>query len=189
MTMSRRELFGWLRRPALVAEAARPPPAPTAPPAAAPSVLDRFYDARTRARELPRFTVRTAGPAATTRIGAGPTIAAARSASPVAQPADPEVPQRDAAELTTQPPTPRSALHDAPRVVPDGLVPRVIASACLAATTSCSVCVERCPVPGAIAVADHRPRVVAARCTGCGICIQRCPAPVLAFELEPRGPA
>jgi Pyruvate/2-oxoacid:ferredoxin oxidoreductase delta subunit len=43
--------------------------------------------------------------------------------------------------------------------------------------TFCSVCVERCPEAGAIAVEKGRPTVVADRCTGCGICVDVCPAP------------
>ncbi|MBZ0237287.1 MAG: 4Fe-4S binding protein, partial [Deltaproteobacteria bacterium] len=67
-------------------------------------------------------------------------------------------------------------------------VPRVLESACLATRSFCSVCVERCPRPGAIVVAHGRPRVVPEACDGCGRCVAACPAPVLAFTLVARPP-
>ncbi|MEQ9075692.1 MAG: 4Fe-4S binding protein [Sandaracinaceae bacterium] len=42
--------------------------------------------------------------------------------------------------------------------------------------TTCSTCVERCPVE-AIETRDGRPRVAQEVCTGCGECQHRCPAP------------
>lgn len=61
-------------------------------------------------------------------------------------------------------------------------VVRVRQDGCLAWQRSfCSVCVERCPAPGAILVAQGKPRVDPARCTGCGICVAACPAPTNGF--------
>ncbi len=58
--------------------------------------------------------------------------------------------------------------------------------ACLAHTGSfCSVCSERCPVPGAIAVIDGKPAIRADVCTGCGVCASVCPAPVNAVVVMP----
>jgi Na+-translocating ferredoxin:NAD+ oxidoreductase RNF subunit RnfB len=57
---------------------------------------------------------------------------------------------------------------------------------CLALTWFCAVCVERCPVPGAMQVAHGMPSVVPEACTGCGICQQVCPAPTNAVLLLPR---
>jgi ferredoxin len=69
-------------------------------------------------------------------------------------------------------------------------VVRVRRHACLAWQRSfCSVCVERCAVPGAIIVKEGRPTVDEARCTGCGVCVGVCPAPVNGFELVPRAGA
>ena len=66
-------------------------------------------------------------------------------------------------------------------------VARLQPAACLAYRgTVCSVCVERCPVPGAIAVQSGRPSIVRDVCTGCGDCVARCPAPVNALSLEDR---
>lgn len=52
----------------------------------------------------------------------------------------------------------------------------------------CSVCAERCPVPGAILRERGLPRVVPDVCTGCGVCHDVCPAPrnaVLMLERRP----
>lgn len=59
---------------------------------------------------------------------------------------------------------------------------------CIALTSFCAVCVERCPVPGAMQVTNGMPSVVADVCTGCGICQQVCPAPTNAVLLLPRRP-
>ncbi|MBI2393595.1 MAG: hypothetical protein HYV09_28715 [Deltaproteobacteria bacterium] len=67
----------------------------------------------------------------------------------------------------------------------DGFV-RILPEACLGYSSFCSVCVERCPVEGAIVVELGRPRVVAAACDGCGICIRACPAPMQALRIVPR---
>jgi ferredoxin-type protein NapG len=49
----------------------------------------------------------------------------------------------------------------------------------------CTVCVERCPEPGAIAIEAGRVRVDAERCTGCGVCVYACPAPSRALVVLP----
>ena len=59
---------------------------------------------------------------------------------------------------------------------------------CLAYTSICSVCVERCPVPGAIEVTRGIPMVVPEVCTGCGVCHEVCPAPRNAILQVPRRP-
>ena len=51
--------------------------------------------------------------------------------------------------------------------------------------SSCSVCVERCPVPGALAWADGVPAVEERLCTGCGVCQHVCPAPHNAIAILP----
>jgi ferredoxin len=64
------------------------------------------------------------------------------------------------------------------------------AAACLAWQGSfCTVCSERCPVPGAITLdAAARPVIDPARCTGCAVCKAVCPAPNTALlVLVPRG--
>jgi Pyruvate/2-oxoacid:ferredoxin oxidoreductase delta subunit len=50
----------------------------------------------------------------------------------------------------------------------------------------CSVCYERCPVPGAIQFQDGLPMVVPEACTGCGVCHDVCPAPQNAILFTPR---
>ena len=57
---------------------------------------------------------------------------------------------------------------------------------CLAYTSFCSVCVERCPVPGAMKVEKGIPMVVTDTCTGCGVCHDVCPAPTNAVLVLPR---
>ncbi len=51
--------------------------------------------------------------------------------------------------------------------------------------TTCSTCVERCPVPGAIRVTQGKPTIVPETCIGCGICHQVCPAPRNAVMMLP----
>ncbi len=57
---------------------------------------------------------------------------------------------------------------------------------CLALTSFCAACVERCPVEGAMRMSNGMPMVVADVCTGCGICHDVCPAPTNAVLLLPR---
>ncbi|MGD9688248.1 MAG: 4Fe-4S binding protein [Phycisphaerales bacterium] len=58
--------------------------------------------------------------------------------------------------------------------------------ACLAHTGSfCTVCSERCPVPGAIEVAAGKPAIRPEVCTGCGVCASVCPAPHNAVVVMP----
>jgi Na+-translocating ferredoxin:NAD+ oxidoreductase RNF subunit RnfB len=57
---------------------------------------------------------------------------------------------------------------------------------CLAYTSFCTVCSERCPVPGAMKVENGIPMVVAGACTGCGVCHEVCPAPRNAVLMLPR---
>jgi ferredoxin-type protein NapG len=52
-------------------------------------------------------------------------------------------------------------------------------------SATCSVCVERCPVPGAMAFAGDVPAANEALCTGCGICQHVCPAPNNAIAMLP----
>lgn len=52
----------------------------------------------------------------------------------------------------------------------------------------CSVCVERCPEPGAILTEMGKPRVNPDMCTGCRICHDVCPAPKNAVFLVARKP-
>lgn len=57
---------------------------------------------------------------------------------------------------------------------------------CTALDDYCSLCVERCPEPGALHASQIIPMVVPEVCTGCGICQQVCPAPENAVLLLPR---
>lgn len=51
--------------------------------------------------------------------------------------------------------------------------------------SECSVCLERCPVPGALSSVAGAPEVNAALCTGCGMCQYVCPAPRNAVTILP----
>lgn len=57
---------------------------------------------------------------------------------------------------------------------------------CLAYTSFCTVCAERCPVPGAMKVEKGIPMVVPDACIGCGVCRDVCPAPTNAVLVLPR---
>jgi ferredoxin len=122
--------------------------------------LEKFYASRPPPQQtIPAFSVRATASDATTKVR-GPDLAA-------------------------HPPwVSRPPAGQAPRL--DG-VPRVRPHTCLAFTSICSVCAERCPEPGAIVVEQGRPRVVEQACTGCGECIRVCPAPVNGFQIVPRG--
>lgn len=52
----------------------------------------------------------------------------------------------------------------------------------------CTLCVDRCPVPGALRLEDGLPRVEPALCTGCDLCRQVCPSPEEAIRLVVRPP-
>ena len=73
---------------------------------------------------------------------------------------------------TKPPPLPRP-----PQLAPENRFAVVQGRHCIAESHGCNVCVERCPVPGAITLEDGLPMVSASLCNGCGICFQECPAP------------
>jgi ferredoxin-type protein NapG len=57
---------------------------------------------------------------------------------------------------------------------------------CLAhQNTTCSACVEQCPVEGAMRWENGRPVVDPDACTGCGVCQYVCPAPQNAVMILP----
>jgi ferredoxin-type protein NapG len=49
----------------------------------------------------------------------------------------------------------------------------------------CSVCIDECPVAGAIDMHNEIPRVRADACTGCGVCANKCPATPRALAIIP----
>lgn len=51
--------------------------------------------------------------------------------------------------------------------------------------STCTTCVESCPVEGAIMVTNGKPHVDQSTCTGCGVCRYVCPAPENAILLMP----
>ena len=87
---------------------------------------------------------------------------------------------------------PSPAEPPAPMRVPADDTPQlalILDRFCLAWQGSfCSVCVERCPEPGAILTEKGKPRVDPDRCTGCRICHDVCPAPKNAVFLVARKP-
>jgi ferredoxin len=63
----------------------------------------------------------------------------------------------------------------------------LVESSCLNRLGSpCSVCVEHCPVPGALVLRGALPVVEDLLCTGCGLCAHACPAPARALIIAPR---
>lgn len=72
---------------------------------------------------------------------------------------------------------------------PAGEIALILDRFCLAHQGSfCSVCVERCPEPGAIVTEQGKPRIVPDLCTGCRICHDVCPAPRKAVFFVARKP-
>lgn len=59
---------------------------------------------------------------------------------------------------------------------------------CLAYSEPCTVCVDACPVPGALPLQDGVPLVDLDVCTGCGVCHEVCPARPNAVLLLPKRP-
>lgn len=77
----------------------------------------------------------------------------------------------------------------APVALPTEMIAVIAGRHCLAYQgTGCTVCVERCPVNGALKLEQGLPRVVADVCTGCRVCHEVCPAPQNAVRLVPRPP-
>jgi ferredoxin len=57
---------------------------------------------------------------------------------------------------------------------------------CLAWQRSfCTVCIEHCPIRGAITLDKGRPVIHAEACDGCGLCQKVCPSPINAITLVP----
>ncbi|MCL4223093.1 MAG: 4Fe-4S binding protein, partial [Myxococcales bacterium] len=156
-----------------------PPAPPPVPPALAPPAP---------------ALVPTSSPVGLSRASASERVSKAAAVLPDHPPAPASV---RPAPAPVPPALARRGLAAAPAgraafALPPALVPSVLPHACLATTTFCSVCVERCPRPGAIVVAAGRPRVVPEACDGCGQCVAVCPAPINGFALVPRaatGPA
>ena len=73
-------------------------------------------------------------------------------------------------------------LWDTGKKIADAVVQR---HDCIADHSFCNVCVERCPVEGAILMDGLKPRVVQDVCTGCGVCHLVCPAPNNAIMMLP----
>jgi ferredoxin len=169
-TLSRRFFLTFGRsaargRPSVPARAA---PAPAPAPQAKPGFsLEGFYrsrqaDGTANGTDVPRFSPRDGLPAVAEHLT-----------------------RRGVPEFAAKPGgVPSSAPVAAPAF--EG-VARVRTSTCLAWQGSfCSVCVERCPVEGAIVEELGRPSMVENKCTGCGLCIQLCPAPINALQQVPR---
>ena len=76
-----------------------------------------------------------------------------------------------------------------PAPAPTDFIAIVQGRHCIALTSFCSVCAERCPVPGAMRSERGMPMVVADVCTGCGVCKEVCPAPTNAILMLKRRPA
>jgi Na+-translocating ferredoxin:NAD+ oxidoreductase RNF subunit RnfB len=91
-----------------------------------------------------------------------------------------EATKADVATAVSKPGTP------APPTEPQVRVAVIQGRFCLAYTSFCTVCTERCPVPGAMKVEKGIPMVVADICTGCGVCHEVCPAPTNAVLVIPR---
>ncbi len=49
----------------------------------------------------------------------------------------------------------------------------------------CAVCLEACPVGGAITIEEHYVEIDSEKCTGCGLCEHACPLHPKAITVEP----
>lgn len=86
-----------------------------------------------------------------------------------------EVPEKETAEAAAQ----RKAMSG-------DLVAIVQGRHCLATVGVCRICVDQCPVEGALVLNQDVPMVVADLCTGCRVCEQVCPAPTNAILMIPK---
>lgn len=64
-------------------------------------------------------------------------------------------------------------------------VARLVADSCIAESSFCRACAERCPLR-AIVFEGGRLRIDEARCDGCGECERVCPAPGGAMACVPK---
>ena len=88
-----------------------------------------------------------------------------------------------------EPPPPEPVELSPPPAPVIGELALILDRFCLAHQGSfCSVCIERCPEPGAILTENGKPCVVADLCTGCRICHDVCPAPKKAVFFVSRKP-
>lgn len=96
-------------------------------------------------------------------------------------------PLRAGTATNPTPPSPQSGVRppESSPTLPDR-VAVIQGRYCLAYTSFCTVCSERCPVPGAMKVERGIPMVVPEVCTGCGVCHDVCPAPKNAVLVLPR---
>lgn len=94
-----------------------------------------------------------------------------------------ESPDDGPARFEETPAAPAKTIDEAPQLA------LILDRFCLAWQGSfCSVCVERCPIPGAITTEMGKPRVAPDFCTGCRICHDVCPAPKNAVFFVSRKP-
>ncbi|QIF04393.1 hypothetical protein G5S37_23665 [Roseimicrobium sp. ORNL1] len=106
----------------------------------------------------------------------------------------PSATRREPSPREVVPSSPAHATTTAPTPVPASEISRVAVVQgrfCIALTSFCAVCVERCPVPGAMVSQRGMPTVMPEVCTGCGICFDVCPAPrkaVLMLAKKPVAP-
>jgi Na+-translocating ferredoxin:NAD+ oxidoreductase RNF subunit RnfB len=80
----------------------------------------------------------------------------------------------------------RNAEPSPTEALPTDAVAVIQGRRCIALTSFCAVCVERCPTPGAMKLTSGLPSVIPDVCTGCGICHEVCPAPTNAVLMLPR---
>lgn len=81
---------------------------------------------------------------------------------------------------------PRALARDPQAGLPSMGLATLLKHNCLAHQgTTCTTCVERCPVPGALRLTSGKPGVDPSLCTGCGVCQHVCPAPANAILLMP----
>lgn len=180
--LTRRDLFGLFRRPInTVRESARPESRPPLPlPLRPPGALDEDGMAETCMRcgacinVCPRRAIKKLGPEYGVRAG-----------TPFIVPREAPCVVCDGLQCTTVCPSGALRPVERPEDVRMGRA-EIVASRCLPHQGQpCRICVDRCPLPGALVLDDKGlPRVTDA-CTGCGLCEYYCPTEPAAILVRP----
>lgn len=174
--LSRRDLFGMFRRSLDAARGEKPLPVPLRPPGALTEqgLADTCVRCGACVEVCPRRAIHPLGEEYGDRAGT-PYIAAREAPCVLCH----------GLMCTTSCPSGALRPVERPEDVRMG-VAEVVARRCLAHNGQpCRVCVDRCPVPGALVLDDKGLPQVTSACTGCGLCEYYCPTQTAAIVVRP----